>query len=120
MKKIQFVLSTVLPVLALTAALCFTGLPTLAQNAPNSTRDQADQQQGMQPDDQSASSVKTFSGKIVKSGEKLVLADTYSKTTYLLDDQQKAQAFVNKSVKVTGVLDVSTGMIRVTAIEPAA
>jgi len=35
-----------------------------------------------------------------------------------LDDQQKAQDFLNKSVKVTGVLDASTGTIRVTMIEP--
>jgi hypothetical protein len=120
MKKIQFVLSTMLPVLALTAALCFTSQPTLAQNAPGSSRDSDAQQQPIQPDDQNAASVKTFSGKIMKSRDKLVLTDTDTKTTYLLDDQQKAQAFLNKSVRVTGVLDPSTGTIRVRAIEPAA
>lgn len=119
MKRIQFVLSTVLPVLTLTAALCPTGQLILAQNAPDSSRNQVSQQQ-MQTDDQSASSVKTFSGKIVKSGDKLVLTDSDTRTTYQLDDQQKAQTFLNKSVRVTGVLDASTGMIRVSAIEPAA
>ena len=72
----------------------------------------------MQPDNQSAAAEKTFSGKIVKSGTKLVLAGD-GKTTYQLDDQQKAHDFLNKSVKVTGVLDASTGTIRVSAIEPA-
>jgi len=120
MKKKQFVLSTMLPVLALTAALCFTGQKTLAQNAPGSSSNSAAQQQPMQPDDQNTASVKTFSGKIVQSGDKLVLTDAGTRTTYLLDDQQKAQAFLNKTVRVTGVLDASTGTIRVTAIEPAA
>ena len=52
------------------------------------------------------------------SGDKLILTDPASKTSYQLDDQQKAQAFVNKNVKVTGVLDASTGTIRVSAIDP--
>jgi hypothetical protein len=63
--------------------------------------------------------VKTFNGKIMKSGDKLVLTDIANKTTYQLDDQQKAQDFLNKSVKVTGVLDASSGTIPVSAIEPA-
>jgi len=49
----------------------------------------------------------------------LVLSDMENKATYKLDDQQKAKDFVNKAVKVTGVLDDSTGVIRVSAIEPA-
>ena len=64
-----------------------------------------------------ADSEKTFSGKIVKTGGKLVLT-TADKTTYQIDDQQKAQDFLNKSVKVTGVLDAATGTIRVSAIDP--
>lgn len=118
MKKAKFALSTMLPVMALTAALCFTSQPTQAQSAPDSSRNTTTQQQPLQPDDQNAASVKTFNGKIVKSGNKLVLADGENKTTYQLDDQQRAQDFLNKSVKVTGVLDASTGTIRVTAIEP--
>ncbi len=122
MKKIQFVLSTMLPVMALTVALSFASQPTLAQSASDSSRNPIVQQPPMQPDDQNAAnaaSEKTFSGKIVKSGNKLVLTAADNKTTYQLDDQQKAQDFLNKSVKVTGVLDASTGTIRVSAIEPA-
>ncbi|HMB83457.1 MAG TPA: DUF5818 domain-containing protein [Terriglobales bacterium] len=122
MKKIQFALSTMLPVMALTAALCFASQPTLAQSASDSSRNTTTQQQPTQPDTQNpatTASEKTFSGKIVKSGNKLVLTAADSKTIYQLDDQQKAQAFLNKSVKVTGVLDASTGTIRVSAIDPA-
>ena len=119
MKRTQFALSMMLPVMALTAALCFASQPTLAQSAPDSSRNSTTQQQPMQPDDQTASSVKTFNGKIMKSGDKLVLTDIANKTTYQLDDQQKAQDFLNKSVKVTGVLDASSGTIPVSAIEPA-
>jgi hypothetical protein len=53
----------------------------------------------------------------MKSGSKLILSS--AGTTYQLDDQQKAQDFVNKNVKVTGVLDSATGTIRVSAIDPS-
>ena len=73
-----------------------------------------------QPENQKpAAETKTFSGKIVKAGSSLVLSDAEGKTTYKLDDQQKAKELDNQAVKVTGTLDASTGMIRVTAIEPA-
>jgi Protein of unknown function (DUF5818) len=122
MKKIQFALSMMLPVMALSVALCFATQPTLAQSSSSSSPDAtAQQQQPMQPDNQNAvgtPSEKTFNGTIVKSGNKLVLTAADSKTTYQLDDQQKAKDFLNKSVKVTGVLDASTGTIRVSAIDP--
>jgi len=122
MKKRQFALSMMLPVMALSVALCFATQPTLAQSSSSSSPDAtAQQQQPMQPDNQNAvgtPSEKTFNGTIVKSGNKLVLTAADSKTTYQLDDQQKAKDFLNKSVKVTGVLDASTGTIRVSAIDP--
>ena len=116
MKKINF-LTTMLPVVALSAAMCVATQPVLAQSSQTSP---STQQRPTQPDNQNAQNTaaqKTFSGKIVKSDDKLVL--TASGTTYQLDDQQKAQDFVNQSVKVTGSLDSSTGTIRVSAIEPA-
>ena len=102
MKKIQFALSMMLPVMALTAALCLASQPTLAQSASDPSRKPTTQQQPMQPDDQNAAntaSEKTFKGKIVRFGDKLVLAAADSKTTFQLDDQQKAQDFLNKSVQ---------------------
>jgi hypothetical protein len=122
MKKTQLawsmMWSMMLPVMALAATLYFASQPALAQSASGSSSTTSFQEQPMQPDNQSAAAEKTFSGKIVKSGTKLVLAGD-GKTTYQLDDQQKAHDFLNKSVKVTGVLDASTGTIRVSAIEPA-
>jgi hypothetical protein len=118
MKKVRFGLSLMLPVMALTAALCLRSQAAFAQSPQ--TSDPTAQQQPMQPDDQNqanAAGEKAFSGKIVKSGGKLVLK-TADKTTYQIDDQQKAQDFLNKNVKVTGVLDAATGTIRVTAIDP--
>ncbi|MBZ5663718.1 MAG: hypothetical protein LAO30_03865 [Acidobacteriia bacterium] len=114
MTRVQFAVSTMLPVMALSVVLCFTSQSMFAQSDPS--HNPATQQERMQPDDQAA--VKTFSGKIVKSGNKFVLTDANNKTTYQLDDQQKAQDFLNKNVRVNGVLDPSTGTIRVTAIEP--
>ncbi len=118
MKKARFALSMMLSVMALTAALFFASQPALAQSASGSNP--TAQQQPTQPDQntENATAEQTFSGRIVKSGDKLVLAAA-DKTTYRLDDQQKAQYFLNKSVKVTGALDPSTGTIRVTAIDPA-
>ena len=117
MKRTQFALSTTVPVMALSAALCFMNTSALAQSA--SSRNPTTRQEPMQPDNQDTAVVKAFSGKIVKSGNKFVLTDAYNKTTYQLDDQQKAQDFLNKNVKVNGALDPSTGTIRVTTIEPA-
>ena len=116
MKKIQLALSTLLPVMALTVVLCLASHPVLAQSQSGSSPD-ASSQQTMQPDTQASAPEKTFSGKVVKSGDKFVLKA--KGTMYQLDDQQKAQDFLNKSVKVTGVLDASTGTIRVSAINPA-
>ena len=110
---------------SLLAAIVIAGFCCVNQTASAQTQRPTDvassQDQSMQqPDNQApAAEMKTFSGKIVKSGNTLVLSDAEGKTTYKLDDQQKAQEFVNKDVKVTGVLDASKGVIRVTAIEPA-
>jgi len=118
MKKIEFALSTILPALALVAALCFASQPTLAQSDSNSSPNSKVQEQPMQPYNQNAASAKTFNVKVLKSGDKFVLADIDSKTIYQLDDQQEAQSFLNKIVRVTGVLDASTETIRVSAIDP--
>jgi hypothetical protein len=119
MRKANFALPMILPLTALSAVLCLAGRPTFAQSTSGTSRHPTTQQQPMQTEDQNPSSVNTFSGTIVKSGNKFVLAASDNLTTYQLDDQQKAQDFVNKSVTVTGSLDASTGTIRVRAINPA-
>ncbi|MGP0018332.1 MAG: DUF5818 domain-containing protein [Candidatus Sulfotelmatobacter sp.] len=117
MKKFRDLVRTVFPAVLLIAGLGY--LAATAQNSrPNNVVSAQDPMQ--QPDNQKpATETKTFAGKIVKNGNALVLSDQDGKTTYKLDDQQKAKEFVNQDVKVTGVLDASTGMIRVSAVDPA-
>ena len=120
MKTFRVTFPRTVPALALTAALSFSGQLMRAQSVSDGsqTTQPTEQQQGMQPDDQDTTQ-KTFTGVIVKSSGKLILTDTISKTSYQLDDQLKAQDFVNKNVKVTGGLDPSTGTIHVRVINPA-
>jgi len=122
MKNLRAALLYVLPAAIMMVGLSLVWQPAVAQNTtPQNDVAAAQQQPAQQPDSPgSASEAKTFTGKIVKDGDKLVLTDADGKTTYQIDDQQKAKAFLNKSVKVTGILDASTGIIRVSAIEPAA
>jgi|SRR5208337_4486165 len=134
MKKTQFSFSMMLPALVLMLALCFLVAmsfaiqPLFGQSTDDASRIAATQQPSAQLQSQSqpraqnggnAVAVMTFSGRIVKSGSKLVLTDIDNQVTYQLDDQRKAQDFLNKSVKVMGVLDAVTGTIRIAAIEPA-
>jgi len=120
MRKTHFALPNILLIIlasaALTAGLCSAAQPRLAQSHSGYSVDPTTQPP-MQADDQNAL-VNTFSGKIVKSGNKFVLAAADNLTTYQLDDQQEAQDFLNRSVRVTGSLDASTGTIRVRAIDP--
>jgi hypothetical protein len=119
MKKVQAAVRNLLPAVAVIVGLFMVCQPVIAENPNPHSNASAQEQPAPQPGDQSpVSETKTFTGKIVKAEDKLVLSDAQGKT-YQLDDQQKAQEFVNKKVKVTGVLDTSTGMIRVSAIGPA-
>ena len=122
MKNLRAALLYVLPAAIMMVGLSLVWQPAVAQNTtPHNDVAAAQQQPAQQPDSPgSASETKVFTGKIVKDGDKLVLTDADGKTTYQIDDQQKAKAFLNKSVKVTGILDASTGIIRVSAIEPSA
>ncbi|HYM76354.1 MAG TPA: DUF5818 domain-containing protein [Candidatus Dormibacteraeota bacterium] len=84
------------------------------QPARDSQRPTAAQSQNnMQPED-----AKPFSGTIVKEKGKFVLKDQATKSSYQLDDQEKAKQFEGKQVKVIGKLDVETNLIHVENIEP--
>jgi Protein of unknown function (DUF5818) len=115
MKKIRALLQK-LPAMAVMVGLCLVCQSAIAQYPPSQSSPTAQQPPAQGQD--SAAETKTFTGMIVKSGDNLVLADAESGTTFQLDDQQKAQEFVGKKVKVSGVLDTASGMIRVSAIEP--
>jgi outer membrane biosynthesis protein TonB len=55
----------------------------------------------------------SFSGTIVKAGDKYVLQDDASGKTYDLDHQAEVQKYEGKKVKVNGTLDASGKMIHV-------
>ena len=116
-RQFAFSTSKILRTVVFSATICIVSLPSFGQSGDDSSHGMKTQQQPMPGDDQQASSLKTFSGRITKSGNRFVLADVDNKTTYELDDQRKAHEFLNKSVKVTGVLDATTGTIRITAIQ---
>ncbi len=58
----------------------------------------------------------TFEGKIVKSGDKRLIFEDRKKTRYQLDDQQLAELFEGKVVKLTGTLDPKSGTIYISDI----
>ncbi|MFY9908033.1 MAG: DUF5818 domain-containing protein [Terriglobales bacterium] len=129
MPKIQFALPKLLPTLAVLAGLCFICQASFAQNSDEASGNSAGGQahsQPMQPahiadrnndGNGTRNSEMTFQGRIVKSGSRLVLTGT-DDTTYQLDNQQKAHNFLNQQVKITGILDATTGTIRINAIDP--
>jgi hypothetical protein len=111
--------------LALAAGLCLLPVALNAQQDqdPAANSPAAQQQQpadaASQPSAMSQTSDShTFAGKIAKSGGKLVLKDSVSKSTYALDDQDKAKQFEGQQVKVTGTLDGPTNTIRIASIAP--
>lgn len=116
-------LSRLFLMLALAAGLCLLQPSLNAQQYPPANNPAAQQQQPADADSQPSamsqtSDSHTFAGKIAKSGEKLVLKDSVSKSTYALDDQDKAKQFEGQQVKVTGTLDAATNTIRIASIAP--
>jgi len=93
------------------ALLLFTVAPRLASNY--AARQYAQQQDTEQK-------AKTFSGTVLKNGDKFILSDRASKIEYILDDAEKASQFEGKKVKVTGTVDVASNTIHVSQIEEIA
>jgi hypothetical protein len=60
--------------------------------------------------------VQTFTGTIEKDGGKYVLKAS-GKSTYQLDDQEKAKQYEGKHVRVGGTLDADGGVLHITSIE---
>jgi cytoskeletal protein RodZ len=58
-----------------------------------------------------ASGVQSFSGMVVKQGDKYMLQDESSGQTYDIDHQDEVQKYAGKRVKVHGTLDPSGKMI---------
>src|SRR5204863_835010 len=68
-------------------------------------------------DNSAAAGQTSFSGTVVKAGDKYVLKT--DKGTYQLDDQSKAQKFEGQQVTVNGTLDPSTSVVKITDIAPS-
>lgn len=89
--------------------------PSDSQAQPSRTPDQGGQ---AAPDSQtqptaSVSDSQTFSGTVVKSGDKYVLQDEASGKTYDIDHQEQLKQYEGKRVRVHGTLDASGKMIHV-------
>jgi hypothetical protein len=89
--------------------------PSDSQAQPSRAPDQGGQ---ATPDSQgqptaSASDSQTFSGTVVKSGDKYVLQDEASGKTYDIDHQEQLKQYEGKRVRVHGTLDASGKMIHV-------
>lgn len=116
-----------LAILALVAGIFSAATQLYAQQgAPEQggTAQQAQQPQPAQPPGQASqapdpqaqsqpSDAQTFSGTIVKSGDKYVLQDTDSGNTYDIDRQDLAKQHEGRKVRVAGVLDPNGKMIHV-------
>lgn len=70
-------------------------------------------QGGSQAQSSDPSGTQTFTGTIVKQGDKYVLQDAASGTTYDIDHQDEVKKFEGKKVRVHGTLDSSGKMIHV-------
>ncbi len=99
--------------------------PPTSTQTPDSSAQEAPQQTPQQPADQApagqtgqqtsgtqaqsdSASGQSFTGTIVKQGDKYMLQDAASGTTYDIDRQDEVKKFEGKKVKVHGTLD-STG-----------
>ena len=78
------------------------------------TQDQTGQAtSGSQTDAAGSTAVQSFTGTVVKSGDKYMLQDADTGTTYDIDHQDEVAKFEGKRVKVKGTLDASGKMIHV-------
>jgi hypothetical protein len=83
------------------------------QQQPRRAPDQSGQAPDSQAQSQQQPGVQVFTGMIVKSGDKYVLQDSASNTTYDIDHQDEVKQYEGKKVRVHGTLDASGKMIHV-------
>ena len=80
---------------------------------PSQTPDQTQTPSNAQPDAAQPTAVQSFTGTVMKSGDKYVLQDADTGTTYDIDHQDEVAKFEGKRVKVKGTLDASGKMIHI-------
>ena len=90
------------------------------QQPPQPQQPQPSAGQQATPDAQTGQphGLQTFTGMIVKSGDKYVLQDSATGTTYDIDHQDEVGKHVGRKVQVTGTLDPSGKMIHLQPSQP--
>ena len=102
---------------ALGLAMALSPALVAQQDQPSQPSPNAQTPDTPSPDASADTQTQNFSGTVVKAKNHYVLKT--DRMTYQLDDETKAKQFVGKQVNVTGTVDKSTSMIRVTDIQPA-
>ncbi|PYV86542.1 MAG: hypothetical protein DMG90_21015 [Acidobacteria bacterium] len=82
------------------------------QTAPSSQTAPPDQS-GTASTTDSTAGTQTFTGTVVKQGDKYVLQDSASGKSYEIDHQDQVKQFEGKRVRVHGTLDASGNMIHI-------
>jgi uncharacterized protein YdeI (BOF family) len=82
-----------------------------AQQAPPDQSGPENPDTQVQPSEKAG--VQTFTGTIVKSGDKYMFQDAASDNTYDIDHQNVVQKFEGKKVTVHGTLDENSKMIHI-------
>lgn len=107
---------------AFTLALA-AGLVSFSQSLRAQTQNHYPSQAQQSPSAQKSARGKThtYTGKIVKTktGKYALLTDPQKGKGFFLDNQQEAQKFNQKNVKVVATLDPHTMMLHVIDIKPA-
>ena len=81
------------------------------QTAPSQTA--PPDQTGTASTTDSTAGMQTFTGTVVKQGDKFVLQDAASGKSYDIDHQDQVKQFEGKRVRVHGTLDASSNMIHI-------
>ena len=125
-RKCQLICSLTTFVLLLTVGIALNAQQT-SQPANSTDQSATPQGQSNQAPDQGAqatpnaqaqsatptSDSQTFTGTIVKSGDKYMLQDAASGKSYDIDHQDQVKQYEGKKVRVHGTLDASANMIHV-------
>lgn len=90
--------------------------PVPPPDRPIEQPDQAQSQSVHPPAQPQAPAAQTFSGTIVKDGSRYVLK-VASDSVYQIDDQERAQKYEGKQVKISGTLDATGNSLHITSIE---
>ena len=104
------------PVPAPTAQPSLDPVPPSQQQQPEDRQRQQSAPETSQPRQDAA---RSFSGTILKDGERFVLKTT-DNVNFQLDDQERAKKYEGTEVKVTGSVDSATRTIHIQNIEPIA